>query len=138
MNNRVINQLNTAGTCINLATSLDYINVWTGKEPADFATDFAQLQTDYAAVGQKVALAEAATGGATDAKAAAETVVENTAYVLTRALANHFKKTGDLIRKGVRPDYLHGMANGINCVARQSGNLKMKVELDEQDEFKLE
>jgi hypothetical protein len=100
MNNRVINQLNMVGTCINLATSIDYVNVWTGKEPADFATDFAQLQTDYAAVGQKVALVEAATGGATDAKSAAETVVENTAFVLTRALANHFKKTGDLTRLG--------------------------------------
>ena len=88
------------GACINVATSKDYLTVWTGKEPADFATDFAQLQTDYGSVTAKAALADSATGGAGDAKASAESILENSAFTLARALANHFKKTGDLDRLG--------------------------------------
>lgn len=88
------------GACITVAQSSDYKSVWTGKDPADFGTDLAQLQTDYGATTAKAALAESATGGAADAKAAAETNLENAAYVLARALANHFKKSGDLDRLG--------------------------------------
>jgi len=43
---------------------------------------------------------KAATGGAGDAKGAAETVLEDAAFVMARALANHFKKTGDFDRLG--------------------------------------
>ena len=84
------------GACINVANSKDYQSVWTGKEPADFATDLAQLQTDYAAVTPKAAQAEAATGGAGDAKAQAESTLEDAAHIMARALANHFKKTNNL------------------------------------------
>ena len=84
------------GACINVANSKDYQSVWTGKEPADFATDLAQLQTDYAAVTPKAAQAEAATGGAGDAKAQAESTLEDAAHIVARALANHFKKTNNL------------------------------------------
>ena len=41
--------------------------------------------------------AHATTGGAADAKSVAETVLEVAACVLARALANFFKKTGDLV-----------------------------------------
>jgi hypothetical protein len=84
------------GACINVANSKDYVGVWTGNPPADFTTDFAQLQTDYAAVTAKAALADAASGGAGDAKAQAETALEDAAFILARALANHFKKTNNL------------------------------------------
>ena len=53
-------------------------------------------QTDYAAVTAKAALADAASGGAGDAKAQAETALEDAAFILARALANHFKKTNNL------------------------------------------
>ncbi len=59
-----------------------------------------KLQTDYGAVTAKAAQADAAIGGAADAKSVAETTLEDAAYVLARALANHFKKTGDLDRHG--------------------------------------
>ena len=88
------------GACINVAISKDYSAVWTGKAPADFATDIARLQADYGSTVGKAALAEGAVGGAGDAKSAAETVLEYSAYVLARALANHFKKLGDLDRLG--------------------------------------
>jgi hypothetical protein len=98
MNLRIQNQLNMVGACITVAQSSDYKPVWTGKPPADFGTDMAKLQTDYGAVTAKAAQADAATGGGGDAKSAAETVLEDAAFVLARALANHFKKTGDLDR----------------------------------------
>ena len=100
MNLRLQNQLNMVGACITVAQSSDYKPVWNGKDPADFGTDIAQLGTDYGAVTAKAAQADAATGGAADAKATAETALEEAAFLLARALANHFKKTGDLDRRG--------------------------------------
>jgi hypothetical protein len=88
------------GACIIVANSKDYVAVWTGNPPADFTTDFTQLQTDYASVTAKAVLASGASGGAGDAKAQAETALEDAAYILARALANHFKKTGNLDKLG--------------------------------------
>jgi hypothetical protein len=96
MNIRLTNQINMVGACINVANSKDYVGVWTGNPPADFTTDLTQLQTDYASVTAKAALADGASGGAGDAKAQAETALEDAAFILARALANHFKKTGNL------------------------------------------
>jgi hypothetical protein len=98
MNLRIQNQLNMAGACITVAQSPDYKPVWDGNPPTDFGTDMTKLQTDYGAVTAKAAQADAATGGAGDAKSVAETALEDAAFVLARALANHFKKTGDLDR----------------------------------------
>lgn len=100
MNTRITNQLNMVNTVIGLANNTDYKPVWTGKDPADFGTDIVQLKTNYDDVIGKAALIDGATGGAADAKATAETALENAAYVLTRALAVHFKKTGDLTNFG--------------------------------------
>ncbi|MBI3415226.1 MAG: hypothetical protein HY043_07885 [Verrucomicrobia bacterium] len=100
MNLRLQNQLNMVGACITVAQSSDYKSVWNGNEPADFGTDIGTLQTNYGAVTAKAAQADAATGGAADAKAVAETTLEDAAFVLARALANHFKKSGDLDRHG--------------------------------------
>ena len=100
MNLRTSNQLTMVGACLTVAQSPVHQPVWLGQEPADFATDLTQLQTDHTNVTGKAALAENATGGAGDARTAAETALENAAYVLARALANHFKKTGDLDRLG--------------------------------------
>lgn len=100
MNIRIQNQLNMVGACITVAQSSDYKPVWNGHPPADFGTDLTKLQTDYGAVTAKAAQADAATGGAADAKSVAETALEDAAFVLARALANHFKKTGDLDRHG--------------------------------------
>jgi len=96
MNIRLSNQIKMIDACINVANSKDYVVVWTGQPPLDFGADFAQLQADYKAVTQKAAQADSATGGAGDAKSQAETALEDTAFVLARALANHFKKTGNL------------------------------------------
>ena len=100
MNNRLQVQLNMVGACITVAQSSDYKPAWNGQPPADFGTDIVQLATGYGAVTAKAAQADGATGGATDAKAVAETALEDAAFVLARALAVHFKKSGDLDRHG--------------------------------------
>ncbi|MEN9574530.1 MAG: hypothetical protein RL514_2385 [Verrucomicrobiota bacterium] len=96
MNSRIQNQLTMVGACITVANSADHKPVWFGKDPADFGTDLVALQTSYGNLTAKAALAEAAAGGAADAKSVAETTLEDAAYVLARALAVHFKKTGNL------------------------------------------
>lgn len=96
MNLRVSNQLNMIGACLIIAQQPDYEAVWNGNPPADFATDLAALQTSYTATLAKAALAESTNGGISDAKALAKSTLEDIAYVLARALANHFKKTGDV------------------------------------------
>ncbi len=100
MNIRLQNQLNMVDACITVAQNPNHKPVWDGKEPADFGADVAKLQADYGAVTVKAALADNATGGAADAKSLAETTLEDAAFLLARALANHFKKTGDLDRLG--------------------------------------
>ncbi len=96
MNLRLSNQINMVGTCINIAKSPEFSLVWTGNQPADFGTDLATLVINYGKTTAKAAQADAATGGSSDAKDVAETVLEDAAHVLARALANHFKKTGNL------------------------------------------
>jgi hypothetical protein len=100
MNSRIINQLNMVGACITLANSGDYKSAWHGQPPADFGTDLGKLMDHFGSIMAKGALAEAATGGGGDAKSAAESALENTTFVVARALANHFKKSGDLDRHG--------------------------------------
>lgn len=95
MNSRIQNQLTMVGSCITIANSSNHKPVWLGNEPADFGTDLTALQTDYGTLTAKAAQADAAAGGAADAKAASETALEDAAYVLARALV-HFKKTGNL------------------------------------------
>ncbi len=96
MNIRLTNQINMVGACINVANTTENKAVWNGNPPLDFTTDIAALATGYTAVTAKAALADGATGGAGDAKAQAEAALEDAAYILARALANHFKKTNNL------------------------------------------
>ena len=100
MNTRLQNHLNMIGACLTVAHSDPYPSVWTGQPPADFEADLATLATDYHAIVAKAALAETAVGGAADAKAEAETALEDAAFLLAQGLANHFRKEGDLDRLG--------------------------------------
>jgi hypothetical protein len=96
MNLELTRDITMVGTCITVANDKNHITVWKGQPPADFETDILAAGVDYEAILQKDALADAATGGAGDAKALAEAVLENAAFKLARALCNHFKKTGNL------------------------------------------
>jgi hypothetical protein len=97
MNLELTKDITMVAACIKLANDPNYISVWQGQPPEDFATDLGEVSAAYEAVLKKEALADAAAGGGGNAKAAAETVLENAAFKLARALVNHFTKTGDLV-----------------------------------------
>ena len=100
MNLRLSTQLHSVRACLNVARSSAFQHVWISSPPVDFRTEIAQLAADYDALAAKAALAEGATGGAADAKGAAEAALEELTYILARALALHFQRTGDLDRRG--------------------------------------
>jgi hypothetical protein len=100
MDLRLSNQLNMIGTCLDLANSEDYHDVWSGQPPTDFTADIYALGLKYNNARAKAALVTSPSGGAVDQKAVAETALENAAFILARALANHFKKKGDLVKRG--------------------------------------
>jgi len=79
-----------------VAESKDYVGVWTNQEPLAFGTYLAGLRECYTNVTSTVALAESAAGGAADTKAAAESTLEELAFVMARALTVHFKQTNNL------------------------------------------
>jgi len=93
MNIKLSNQLNMVGACLTIAQNAENKAVWDGHGPADFALDLARLDTDYQAALAKAAQLDGAQGGSADAKAVAETALEEAAHVLARALTVHFQKT---------------------------------------------
>lgn len=96
MKNRFTNRLDMIGARITVANRPEYKPVWLGQDPADFETDLSTLTAGYAATNALAAQLSGASTGVADAKDLDETALEGTAYTLTRALANHFKKTGNL------------------------------------------
>ena len=100
MQQKLTNRLNMVRACLNVAESPEYKSVWTSSPPVDFRTEMAQVAAEFEAVTTKGGLADAATGGGSDAKAAARLELENSTLVLARALALHFTRTGDLDRRG--------------------------------------
>ena len=100
MHQKLTNRLNMVRACLNVAESPEYKSVWTSGPPVDFRTEIEQVAAQFEAVTTKGGLADAATGGGSDAKAAARLELENSTLVLARALALHFLRTGDLDRRG--------------------------------------
>lgn len=98
MNLKVSNQLNMVGACLAIAQTPEYKAVWNGKAPLDFTADIAALQSGYEAALAKGAQADGAAGGAADAKAAAEVALEESSFLVARALTAHFRKAGALDR----------------------------------------
>jgi hypothetical protein len=95
LGDRTIHRLTMVGTCLTVAESPEHRPVWDGQEPAEFKTDLAALKTKYQSAIRVASQAGSAITGAANAKAKAETALENAAIKLILALANHFKKTGD-------------------------------------------
>ncbi len=112
LSDRTINRLAIVGTCLTVAESAEYRPVWDGQEPAEFKTDLAALRTKYQNAMSVASQAGSAMTGAANAKAKAETALENAAIKLTRALAYHFKKTGDLTRR-VKVNKTPGAIKGL-------------------------
>ncbi len=97
---RLENQLRMVGACLDVAYRSEYQPTWNGKPPLDFGVEMLQLKNAYLAVTAKAVQADAATGSVAEAKALAESSLEDATFVLTRALALHFRRTGDLSRHG--------------------------------------
>lgn len=95
MEDRVENQLNMVGACITVAEDQNNILTWTGKEPAAFGPELALVKTAYGEASALAAQAAAATGGAADAKALAETALEDVCFTLTRGMAFHARKSNN-------------------------------------------
>lgn len=93
------NRLNMVSTCITTAELAAHAAVWTNQAPLDFGTDFAAWKAKYNATTALAATAYAATTGPADAKAIAETAIEDATFTLARACVAHFKKTGDHARR---------------------------------------
>ena len=100
MNIELTRDINMVGACLTVANDTNNQPVWKGRPPADFEADITQLGADYDAVMAKDAAADGASGGAGDAKSQAKTALENAAFILARALCNHYTKTGDLNNLG--------------------------------------
>lgn len=99
MNDILTNQLNMVAACLNIADNSQFKPVWDGQPPLDFGTDLGQLKARYGETIGIAALAGAATTGGADAKDVAETLLENLGFQLCRALALHYKKTGNLTER---------------------------------------
>ena len=88
------------GACLTVTHDPKYQPVWSGQPPVSFEKGLATLQAGYLSLTLKASEAESANGGTSDAKAEAESSLLEGAHVLARALAVHFKSTGDLTRLG--------------------------------------
>ena len=95
-NDRLQNQINMIGACVTVAELPEFHAVWTGHEPADFATDLDALKSDLADTTSTTTNLKNARGGAGSVKDQAETALEDAAFLLARALCSHYRKTGDL------------------------------------------
>jgi hypothetical protein len=96
MNDRTQNHLNMIGAVLNVARNPEFLPVWQNQPPVDFTQDLLQLEADFGAASAKAANIAGAPTGTADQKDVLETTLENTLHTLCRALAIHFKKTGDL------------------------------------------
>ena len=98
MKTKLQTQLGMVRASVGVAQSSNHKLVWSGQAPTAFGAAVARIESEYEELTAKAVLAEAAKVGAADAKAAAETGLEETAFILARALAIHLKRTGDLER----------------------------------------
>ena len=99
MTDTLTNQTNMIDTAIKLAKSATHRPVWENQAPLAFGIDLTALEAALADALELATAAYSATSGTTDQKAVAEDALEDLAYAVARALANHFKKTGDLEKR---------------------------------------
>jgi hypothetical protein len=98
MNDLITNRLNTIKSCINVAQATENQAVWQNQAPLAFADELASLAAGHRSAVELAARAASAASGHADAKDAAEEALETACHKTSRALASHFKKTGDLTR----------------------------------------
>ena len=107
MNDVLTNRFRSVKACIGVANLDENRPVWDGVAPLGFGEDLAELTADYDVAEDLAARASSAAKGYADAKADAEGPLETLCYKAARALASHFKKSGDLARRA-KVDYKLG------------------------------
>lgn len=100
MNDPLQNNANMIGTCLTFADEEDNVPIWQNQPPLDLTPDMATLRTLHAAAAETAARLSGATTGVAAGKDAAETVLEGRAFLLSRAVFNHCRKTGDTTTSG--------------------------------------
>jgi hypothetical protein len=100
MNDPLQNKFNMVGTCLTFADGEDNLPIWQNKDPLDLTDDMATLHTLHADAAATAADLAGATTGVAAGKDAFETVLEDRAFLLTRATFNHCRKTGDATTAG--------------------------------------
>jgi len=100
MNDPLQNTFNMVGTCLTFADGEDNLPIWQDQPPLDLTTDMAVLRTLHAAAADTATKLSGATTGVAAGKDAAETVLEDRAFLLARAVFNHCRKTGDTVTAG--------------------------------------
>jgi hypothetical protein len=100
MNDPLQNNANMIGTCLTFADEEDNLPIWQNKDPLDLTADMATLHTLQAAASETAAQLAGATTGVAAGKDAFETVLEDRAFLLARAVFNHCRKTGDTVTAG--------------------------------------
>ena len=95
MSDLTINRLNMISAALGVAQNPTHRPAWQNQPPLAFGTELAALTTGHAAALDLAQRAGSAIVGTAVEKIAAETLVEDLAFQLARALALHFKKTGD-------------------------------------------
>jgi hypothetical protein len=100
MNDPIQNRLNMIGTCVTFANDADNLPIWQNQPPLDLTADMATLATLHTAASDTATQLAGAVTGVAESKDAAETVLEDRAHVLARAVVNHCRKTGDMETAG--------------------------------------
>jgi hypothetical protein len=95
MNDPLQNRINMIGACLTFANHEDNLRAWQNQPPLDLTPDMATLATLHSAASDTASQLAGATTGVAEGKDAAETVLEDRAYLLARAVFNHCRKTGD-------------------------------------------
>jgi hypothetical protein len=100
MNDPLQNRLNMIGTCLTFANAADNLPIWQNQPPLDLTDDLAALATLHATASDTAAQLAGGTTGVAEGKDATETVLEDRAFLLARAVFQHCRKTGDIATCG--------------------------------------
>lgn len=95
MNNRNVNHLTMINACLAIALKPEYRGVWDGRPPIAFTDDFNALKDAMVETDGIAAQLAGTLAGAADAKAQAETQLEDAAYLVASALRGYYKKAGN-------------------------------------------
>ena len=94
MNNTIANKFNSFKATLQVVDEPEFVSVWTGKEPEDFATGIAAVRVLLTGFASKGAAQSASITGDTKALGELRTEFEKMLHILSRATFQALKKLG--------------------------------------------